>query len=92
MLLLQQLALDGLDGVRHNLDHALLEVGEELRAALPVGLRLFGHLHHERLYRADISLLELSVILTVLLDGVVRQLHEDLVLIWQSRVVPLVLF
>ncbi len=79
MLLAHNLAFNGLDTVVDEGDHALLEGVHQLRLreVVCIVLRL-SDVVEESVHRDDVTLFKLAIVCIVLLDGVVRELHVDL--------------
>ena len=91
MLLVQKLAFDGLHGVRDDLYHALPKAVEHLCRRLAFAGILGSKCLEQLLDGNDVSLFKLTIIFTVLLNGIIRQLHENLVFVWQRGVVSYIL-
>lgn len=92
MLLAYQFALYWLHGVANYLDSCVGELLIKLALASSFsGGAVLGKVAKEGIARDDVALFELPIVIAVLLDGIVRQLHENLVLARDLWVVFLIL-
>ena len=91
VLLQHHFAFDRFDRVSDDIYSALFELIMQLSLRPVVAFRIFGDEVEKGICRYNVSLFEFPVFFARLLDRIICELHEQLLFIWQVRVMILVL-